>query len=904
MKMVEEKDDESLLQVPSVLFKDIKYYLIGQVEEKIVDLLNRGGANQETYLTTNVTHVITDEGNHDEVSEAKDIFDLPVVMSYWVTMSIKCGCILPYSAFSPGTSQIFTGVVACPSQITGQDKDKLWSIITYYGGKCQLNFDKKCTHLIVPRPEGAKYECAVQHKDSFNVKIVMPDWIIDSVTMKIKQNEAKYHPRLIIPPKPPTPRPVIETVSEPVLELEKHPAKVDLANIVKESDTFPQLPVNQPFVYGQMDSKVTSTSKQPFPASAANNNRFQALLQQNIQGDKTSREHPKPKQRRSRTKTQDRHPQNIISVPDTHEMGPGPYGRFQTNALEMPEMRTLRNITNNAQMSPMMMMRPPVPDGRDMSQVLAALGRASARQCMRQKTPGFNDTNNVQNQLQHHPPTPPSLLQSVHYFGHDSSQNIPRDCCLLGCVFLIIEYQTLVDQEMIETWKKVITKFGGLVDDCYSERITHVICDSQKTDVFKLAMKDGKRVVTAHWLNDCLTVKKMAPPWRALHLPTPYPIHAQPCKDQVIAVTGFEGKDRSDVKVLVELVGAKYTGFLTRGNTVLICHRQEGAKFEKAREWRLPIVNVQWLNDIALGYMDALRNWGAQRYQTYDTEDPLRLVHQFNNRLMGPWTTPLKLSQAALRNFKPSVHLRSLSVADDDGYNMNGNKRKLANESSNSSNKMWLCNDNEDSSGSPRVLFTGIDPAAVLILSEKVKSLGGEVVQSSYNCSHLVASKITRTTKFLASLSVCKFVVSPKWIEKSINKGVFVDESEDSLVDTETEEHFSFKLSEALQRASKIRVFQGMTLYVTPSVKPDASQMIDIVECGGGRLITRKPALNSVANMKDTNGRPLFVVISCDNDLPLCRDFILNNTDVHSAEFILTGALTQRLDYLSYRFEP
>ena len=50
----------------------------------------------------------------------------------------------------------------------------------------------------------------------------------------------------------------------------------------------------------------------------------------------------------------------------------------------------------------------------------------------------------------------------------------------------------------------------------------------------KQAIKDGKRCVTANWLNDCLKLKKMQPPWRALHFPViSYPLHPSACKEQV-----------------------------------------------------------------------------------------------------------------------------------------------------------------------------------------------------------------------------------------------------------------------------------------------------------------------------------------------------------------------------------
>lgn len=39
-----------------------------------------------------------------------------------------------------------------------------------------------------------------------------------------------------------------------------------------------------------------------------------------------------------------------------------------------------------------------------------------------------------------------------------------------------------------------------------------------------------------------------------------------------------------------------------------------GMKFEKAKEWRVPVVNVQWLSDLVLGHMDALRLPVQMRY--------------------------------------------------------------------------------------------------------------------------------------------------------------------------------------------------------------------------------------------------------------------------------------------------
>jgi PAX-interacting protein 1 len=56
--------------------------------------------------------------------------------------------------FLPDSDQLFTGIIACLSQTTKADSKALWAMITFSGGQCQLNLNKRCTHLIITKPEG------------------------------------------------------------------------------------------------------------------------------------------------------------------------------------------------------------------------------------------------------------------------------------------------------------------------------------------------------------------------------------------------------------------------------------------------------------------------------------------------------------------------------------------------------------------------------------------------------------------------------------------------------------------------------------------------------------------------------------------------------------------------------
>uniref|UniRef100_UPI00398EDE69 PAX-interacting protein 1-like n=1 Tax=Pristiophorus japonicus TaxID=55135 RepID=UPI00398EDE69 len=161
----------------------------------VIQLLKAGKAKEVSYNAL-ATHIIAEDGDNPEVGEAREVFDLPVVKPSWVFLSVRCGQLLPVTGFSPEGGQVFSGVAACLSRVSAEDRKTLWALITFYGGGCQLKLNKACTHLIVPEPQGEKYNCALKRTA---IKIVTPDWVEDSVAEKSRIDESTYHPRLIIP---------------------------------------------------------------------------------------------------------------------------------------------------------------------------------------------------------------------------------------------------------------------------------------------------------------------------------------------------------------------------------------------------------------------------------------------------------------------------------------------------------------------------------------------------------------------------------------------------------------------------------------------------------------------------------------------------------------------------------
>ena len=159
-----------------------------------------------------------------------------------------------------------------------------------------------------------------------------------------------------------------------------------------------------------------------------------------------------------------------------------------------------------------------------------------------------------------------SLIKNRYLFP------VPPDLFLLGCIFVIVEYDVQRPND-VSVWKQVIERHGGEVEPQYCTRATHVLAITQKHPTVVQALREGKRCVSAHWLSDVVSKQQVVPPWHALHFPTPFSLTELPCAKQIVSLSGFEGEERAKVKYMLEALGAKVTNYFTRHNTLLVCRR-------------------------------------------------------------------------------------------------------------------------------------------------------------------------------------------------------------------------------------------------------------------------------------------------------------------------------------------
>ncbi|XP_011057373.1 PREDICTED: PAX-interacting protein 1-like [Acromyrmex echinatior] len=521
--------------------------------------------------------------------------------------------------------------------------------------------------------------------------------------------------------------------------------------------------------------------------------------------------------------------------------------------------------------------RPPPPPSQD-PQLLAAYQR---------RTLG-NITNGAPSgapiKMQYAPVVPQPKAQ---FYGHNPNLKLPLELFLLGCIFVIVEYDVQRPNE-VSVWKQVIERHGGEVESQYCTRATHVLAITQKHPTVVQALREGKRCVSAHWLSDVVSKQQVLPPWHVLHFPTPFSLTELPCGKQIISFSGFEGEERAKVKYMLEALGAKYTNYFSRHNTLLVCRRPDGLKYKKAREWQTNVVNVQWLTDLLCGQMNALHQLEGPKYQQFSLSNPFRLDYSLVPHLMAAWKMPINITQESYDKVQQVGQgpnsIRKYKKPRLDGPLLNKDPHLLGLDE-----PIVISNpDPPPPDKQPKILFSGINPKNH---AKRIRELGGALAASWRDATHLVMSAPLRTVKLLCCLSRCKYIVNLQWLLDCSAKNTFVDESAYMLGDSEFEKNFNCNIEKTLASPNRGTVLKGKIFYVTPSVIPSPSAIAEIIESAGGTMEkTRRP----IVQIQEMNaGKLNYIIVTHDNDLHLLSDVLRANINVYSAEIVL-GAVARQ----------
>ncbi|KAL7483753.1 hypothetical protein ACHAW6_009394 [Cyclotella cf. meneghiniana] len=132
--------------------------------------------------------------------------------------------------------------------------------------------------------------------------------------------------------------------------------------------------------------------------------------------------------------------------------------------------------------------------------------------------------------------------------------------------------------------------------------------------------------VTPVWIKACVgdRVRYDARRYPLLFQPPPWPVRLLPPRRAgapspllLVSLTGFIDASRYGIIWMLKEIGAGYTDNLTAKNTHLICKDAAGKKYEKACEWGLHVVSVEWLYHVMrYGYKEGCeREFSLRGYE-------------------------------------------------------------------------------------------------------------------------------------------------------------------------------------------------------------------------------------------------------------------------------------------------
>ncbi|KAI5705401.1 hypothetical protein M8J76_009027 [Diaphorina citri] len=218
----------------------------------------------------------------------------------------------------------------------------------------------------------------------------------------------------------------------------------------------------------------------------------------------------------------------------------------------------------------------------------------------------------------------------------------------------------------------------------------------------------------------------------------------------------------------------------------------------------------------------------------------------------------------------------------------------VASDSTSASERRLKLSISSAKSAEIKVTFTMIDNTAkyVTLLS----SLHASITDNPITSDILVTKKVVRSLKFLLFLAQGKPIVSLKWLTDSERCMKFAPHEKYILHDEEAERTYGFSLSRSIAAAKENNLLDSYQVYVTGSVKPAPADMKSIVECSGGTFLSKVPS----------SWAPYSIIVTDPSDSTQLKKLLSvpgTKPSVVNKEFILSGILQQKLDFVKHKFQ-
>ncbi|KAI9461073.1 hypothetical protein F5148DRAFT_1215805 [Russula earlei] len=162
------------------IFDGVKFFCTSTLSHKqnadLTRLLEHNGGER--------THIITLSLDYEGQDGAKE--GSATVTDHWVERSLILGRLQLVQHFSPDPTMLFSGVVACATDLAPSDAEVLSAGVTALGGQWRAGLTRDVTHLFAVRPGTEKYQTALRYREETQIKVLVPHWFDDSVRLGIR----------------------------------------------------------------------------------------------------------------------------------------------------------------------------------------------------------------------------------------------------------------------------------------------------------------------------------------------------------------------------------------------------------------------------------------------------------------------------------------------------------------------------------------------------------------------------------------------------------------------------------------------------------------------------------------------------------------------------------------------
>lgn len=158
---------------------------------------------------------------------------------------------------------------------------------------------------------------------------------------------------------------------------------------------------------------------------------------------------------------------------------------------------------------------------------------------------------------------------------------------------------------------------------------------------------------------------------------------------------------------------------------------------------------------------------------------------------------------------------------------------------------------------------------------------------------------LARTNKLLFAICRGIHILPETWLRDSQMANKFLDEINYTFDAKEFNCQYKCDFYQTLNTKNRNRLFEGRSFFVTPSVVPSKSIVIDLIQSCGG-VVERIRRTSAQIEATNFNAPYSYLIVTHENDLHLVADLFKNKKEkvriVCSVELIFSAILKQTFE--------